>query len=338
MCGEYFSNLLHKFFGFPTPRTCRNIKSKYRSKYGIGGDILNGSFESIKQLKELLWKSEDQRCVVAVDAASVNTKLQIHKDGQVDGLLEELTIDSDIVDLTSTDIDIFFVFYVCSLSEQNRSFPIFIKEKNNGAANEEILRDLNNVIDQCKKAGFEMLGASFDGDPGYLCYIEERCLKFIKLYEYDLKKPLSKIFSDTDIYSIYEDLLHLVKCCHYRLVCGSYICPSLSKDEATFNVNDFLDIGGPAYVLDQSRSKKMDDTLPIQLFSQKYIKNAISILCDLLLALLPSYLLINSVLTPELTRSQRIELLTFGFAIVSTYYNDYIIYDFKNGKQIHDII
>lgn len=56
-------------------------------------------------------KSEDQRCVVAVDAASVNTKLQIHKDGQVDGLLEELTIDSDIVDLTSTDIDILQSFY-----------------------------------------------------------------------------------------------------------------------------------------------------------------------------------------------------------------------------------
>lgn len=38
-------------------------------------------------------------------------------------------------------------------------------------------------------------------------------------------------------------------------------------------------------------------------------------------------------MSPELTREERIEQLTFLFAIVCTYYNDYLIYDFKNGKQ-----
>ena len=35
----------------------------------------------------------------------------------------------------------------------------------------------------------------------------------------------------------------------------------------------------------------------------------------------------------DLTREQRIEQITFGFAIVCTYYNDYLKYDFEKGKQ-----
>ena len=47
---------------------------------------------------------------------------------------------------------------------------------------------------------------------------------------------------------------------------------------------------------------------------------------DLLLALLPSYLLINSVMSPELIREERIEQLIFGFAIVcTTILEDFVI-------------
>ena len=35
----------------------------------------------------------------------------------------------------------------------------------------------------------------------------------------------------------------------------------------------------------------------------------------------------------DLTREQRIEQITFGFAIVCTYYNDYLKYDFEKGKE-----
>ena len=54
---------------------------------------------------------------------------------------------------------------------------------------------------------------------------------------------------------------------------------------------------------------------------------------DILLALLPSYLLTNSVLSTKLTREQRIEQITFGFSIDITYYHEYMLYDFQNGKQ-----
>lgn len=49
--------------------------------------------------------------------------------------------------------------------------------------------------------------------------------------------------------------------------------------------------------------------------------------------MLPSFLLINSIFSDQLTRSQRIEQLTFGCSLVLIYYNEYMRYDFDNGLQ-----
>ena len=349
MSGEYYTEILHKYFGFPSSRTCRNLKRRFRLKYDITDDILDGSLDSISKLIDLFWKSEDKRCVIAVDAASVNAKLAVHSDGEVEGLTEEMKIDLDLVDLISENLEAlysfyelhhdeiaryFFVFYVCSLDKNNRSFPILIKKHTNGAANLKICDELDDIVDRCKQVGLDVIGISFDGDPSYLNYVEKMCTEFDKLNQLDLNSPLSSIFKEYTGTLIYEDLMHLVKCDRYRLTCGSDICPSLSKDEATFNVNDFKDIGVKDHVLDASRAKKMDDHLPLQLFSQENVQNAILMeRYDLLLALLPSYLLINAVMESDLTREQRIERITFGFSIVCTYYNDYLKYDFEKGKQ-----
>ena len=49
--------------------------------------------------------------------------------------------------------------------------------------------------------------------------------------------------------------------------------------------------------------------------------------------MLPCYLFINSVLSKELNREQRIEQLTFGFLLIANYYKEYILYNFEEGKQ-----
>lgn len=160
------------------------------------------------------------------------------------------------------------------------------------------------------------------------------CSENQNLDKLNLHLPLSSLFEDFDGILAYEDMLHLTKFDRYRLICGSYICPSLSKDESTFNVDSFRDVGVKDYVLDPLRAKKMDDNLPLQFFSQENIQKAIQAeRYDLLLALLTSYLLINSLMSTELTRQQRIEQLTFGFSIVAIYYNDYQKYDFSKGLQ-----
>lgn len=91
------------------------------------------------------------------------------------------------------------------------------------------------------------------------------CCQITELEKLDLKEPLSNIFDQYKGLLIFEDPLHLVKCSRYRLICGSRICPSLSDNNKTFSVEDFSSIEIKDYLLDNNKSKKMDDELPILL-------------------------------------------------------------------------
>lgn len=55
----------------------------------------------------MFWNDKDKRCVVAVDAAAVNSKVTIHKDGRIEGLLTDLTIDTDLVETIINDPEAF---------------------------------------------------------------------------------------------------------------------------------------------------------------------------------------------------------------------------------------
>ena len=75
--------------------------------------------------------TDDGKCVIAVDAAAVNAKIIIHKDGEIEGLIYQLTVDQDSVNLITSKnselynkfymshrekiIKYFFVYYVCFL-------------------------------------------------------------------------------------------------------------------------------------------------------------------------------------------------------------------------------
>lgn len=93
------------------PVQIRTMKHKYKLKYGITDEILDGSYESICKMIYLFWKSDDKRCVVAFDAVSVNAKISINQNRQVEGLFEELTIDKKLADLISENLDEFHNFY-----------------------------------------------------------------------------------------------------------------------------------------------------------------------------------------------------------------------------------
>lgn len=83
---------MHEYFGFPSVITCRDLKNKFKLRYGLDENIFDGSNESIAKLVKLFFNNGYKRFVLAVDAA-VNVKLTIHKDGHVDGLLKETKID-----------------------------------------------------------------------------------------------------------------------------------------------------------------------------------------------------------------------------------------------------
>lgn len=98
----------------------------------------------------------------------------------------------------------------------------------------------------------QVVGISFDGDASYLQYVDNMFQHIRKLPRLDLRCPLSGIIKEYVDVLIFEDMFHLVKCCRYRFVCGSDICPSLSSDQETFGLEDFRKIGIKDYILDQA--------------------------------------------------------------------------------------
>lgn len=52
MAGEYYTDILHRNFGFPSSRQIRSMKHKYKLKYGITDEILDGSYESICKMDD----------------------------------------------------------------------------------------------------------------------------------------------------------------------------------------------------------------------------------------------------------------------------------------------
>lgn len=87
-------------------------------------------------------------------------------------------------------------------------------------------------------------------------------------------------------------------------------------------------IGISKYVLDNELSRKMEDSLPMKMFSMEIIKNIVkSNDIQLIISMLPSALLLHSIHTKELARAARIEELLFGASIVllyQIYENDYL--------------
>ena len=352
MSGFYWTNLLHKTIGFPSISQCKRIKNNYKKKFSIDSNILDGSIDSITKLIQLILSKDDilnKRAVIAVDAAAVNAKIIIHKNGNVEGLIEDSQISEEMTSEIikySESFDAFyhmnldditkyyFVFYLCSLSNDDLSFPILMKRHINGSANSDFSADLDQLVLICRSIGLDVIGVAFDGDPQWLSYVDSQCQMIDNIDMLNLSLPLSEIFfTDSMEILVFEDVLHLLKCNRYRLVCGSSICPSLSSDIA-FEAKEYEIIGIPQYVLDDSQMKKMDDMLPLLMFHPRNIEQALMISrYDLIISLLPSTLLVHAILSEEITRSERIEALTLGFCILMIYYFEYKDYSGKQSKR-----
>lgn len=102
-------------------------------------------------------------------------------------------------------------------------------------------------------------------------------------------------YSDDDHpdFSIFEDPLHLLKCFRYRLCCGCGICPSVFSDENNFiSKENFESVGMPPWLTDSAKYLKMDDELPLKLFTFENIEKCIlSGRIDLAYSLIPPTLL-----------------------------------------------
>jgi hypothetical protein len=114
------------------------------------------------------------------------------------------------------------------------------------------------------------------------------------------------------------------------------------NESSLLSVHDLAELDIPDYILGAEQARKMEDMLPLKLFSQKT-------LCKILdrndpglfFAMLPSTLLLESIHSESLSRKQRIDYLMIGASLLILYefYKSFII-DFKDDLKevnIHPI-
>ena len=98
--------------------------------------------------------------------------------------------------------------------------------------------------------------------------------------------------------------------------------------------DSFKTIGIPAWVLDNSQARKMDDRLPLMMFNRSCLNLAVKNQNYILaIALLPSTLLVDSVMNQELSRDERLDCLSICFSLMYIYREFYQIRDKLNLVQ-----
>ena len=288
---------------------------------------------------------DDQRVVLAIDAASISSRVSVARDGTVKGLLsKKFTANANKILSTSIEfanfvkenesdiIKYYFIVYVCPLSPMAKGFPIALIPRKAGNANKEVVEKFIEIIEKVNDK-IPVVGVAFDGDPGWLHLAKEvaictkESLLNSILTEEELKSLNRYVFlndedhPDQPPFLIFEDMLHLLKCFRYRLCCGCSLCPSLFSDDNNFiNKENFQSVGIPSWILDEAKYLKMDDGMPLRLFTHENIEKCVySGRIDLAYALIPCTLLNYAMMKKKIDRSSRIEMISIAYSIVFLY-------------------
>ena len=339
-CGEGLWSTFVQHMGFPSWRTIQRWRKSMLDVHGISGELLDGSPEHLDKLFKGFfgenYQQQRQRVVLAVDAAGVNPHVIVHKDGTVDGfvdpdanmpveeameLRQSLDAFRQFVDSNKNNIvRDFFVVLACPLESRKGGFPIYLHPKGNGAADPNFVNKLLEVTQVVRRLEVDVIGLAFDGDTGYL--------KFARAISTDLTcVDFTKTLAQQQIghMLMFEDLLHLVKCIRYRFVCGSTVCPYPQLPEGV-SVADFEQIGIAPWVLDPSQVRKMDDFLPLMMFTIDNVCNALKMNReDVAVTLLPIALALDAVMNGNLTRIERLDYLATAWAFFWCYKQAYSI-------------
>jgi hypothetical protein len=131
---------------------------------------------------------------------------------------------------------------------------------------------------------------------------------------------LSTIFDNCVQICHFSDPFHLVKRDRYRKISQlPYIVDPFDKFAACSR-NDLEMLGIPSYLLSGEQARKMEDNLPLLLFTKETLIEILKMgHLRLFFAMLPSTLLLESIHSEFLNRQQRIDLLMIGASVILLY-------------------
>ena len=365
----YWYHIFEQLFNIPSYHTVLSYRNNIQIDEGFFNFIFNPQKLPLQMLFrnhtllvnyiQKMWSSSiskinDNRFVLAIDAAALKVNVGIHPNGETFGLVDNVILSESQRDAYLQNITKFFkdypkhakyvfVFLLCPLNPFLKPIVLHRKYSTKGQASEAEIQDLEIIIESLKEIGLNCVGCASDGDPQYQSFSlqfsnwmvhepkkSEKINEFTEQqrqeYELDEMKqfyqnlfnsPLFSFLETSGLKAWFQDVLHMLKNHRYHLIAGNPIKIFYGTD-ICLTYDEFL--GGmneiSKYVFKNGHNTKMDDRLAFRFFDWSHIQEIINIDLRFIPILLPSSLLLQVFFNKKLTKLERYHLLNCGTAIV----------------------
>lgn len=305
------------------------------------------TYDSLHEVKEIIerFRKENDidpnqiiKAFVSIDAFSVKPTLEIKDDGIVRGSILNQQIDKNTLEEMKENINSFENYckkqvkfmindvFVINLQPLNTSYSCQLIHKipqTNGNANNHIIDELLRVVYEIKKNKIEIIGIAYDGDKAYnkltnfwVNHVIGQ-FKFNPFVNFSQIKPL---FVDDVNTTFCVDPLHILKRYRYRLL-KKTIHQLFSIDSPIVDIQkwkQYMDL--PSVVFLNNKWTKMNDDLPLKLFTIKSLHHLIEDKDYASLSYLIIPTLLNTALSNEnLNVNDRIYILKAAFTFLLLY-------------------
>lgn len=335
--GEKQFHVLQHTLMFPHYCTAKKYRKQALADIGVDDSIFDGSIENLKQIISIQGISGQKlKASMMIDACYVTPYVSVEEDGTVVGLVNESHIDVEYAKRLVANEAAFqqfvhtrqksiihaeFVFMIGPINSPLKPFPVHCIPWNSGAATPEFQSIISDLKEKMEQLNFEIQGIGTDGDRQYLKYSMVVIDSIINGHDTLYSAPFVDYIQSCDPFFHFSDPYHLTKRDRYNKVRNGTINCSPIYNNATRATNVLTFLGVPEYLLDDEKARKMEDSLAQRLFSAETIQKIYdSGDIPLLICMLPSALLLDSLHNKGLSRQERIDELLFGASIVYLYY------------------
>lgn len=335
--GPHYFDILHTQVLFPSYRTTLIYRTDILTDLCIDDCAFNGDIAYIQRILGLMLpEGYKGKMILMIDAAYVTPYVKIDSSGKVTGLIHPHNCRPEIAQEMIEDPERFERFMILHQDEiTNAEFgmmlaptdpslspiPICAIPANSGTATLKQLATIETIILQLQGLGYDIAGLATDGDRLYKRYSEA----FVDAIIQDLPAlcgcTASELVLKYEGLFHFSDPYHLVKRDRYRKIGGKLFTATPNSIGDVWSRSDLEHLGVPPYLLDNDSARRMEDSLPLKMFSKEILDLVINAEdLELVFCMLPSTLLMESLHSEKLSRQDRIDFLMFGASLVILYY------------------
>lgn len=306
------------------------------------------TYDSLNEIKKIITEFRQQNNIssqqidafVSIDAFSVKPTLEVTDDGIVRGSILDQQIDQDELAKMKKNIISFENFcknqvkfmindvFVINLQPLNASYSCHLIHKipqTNGNANNHIINELLDIINEIKKNKINIIGIAYDGDRAYnklTNFWVNNVIEHFTNNPYINFSQINPLFVDDVNTTFCVDPLHILKRYRYRLL-KKQIHQFFTIDSPIVDIqkwNQTLEL--PSVVFLNNRWTEMNDDLPLKMFKIKTIHHLFEVKDYACISYIIIPTLLNVALSyPNLNIDDRIYILKSSFTFLLLYQN-----------------